>query len=220
MKQDARWKPALKWLVGDFAELRLGELQDKGWDKLKRDLHKALYPGQKRSADYDESFSHSAVAEAQSNVRNVLSEIATKNRHPEHQKQKRVELKLRGMQLQDLRTVVAIEPDGRIWNAYYSKDLRTVIYLTLIDAIRYSGAASQIRSCDNRFCGKFFFSKRKPRDDRNGHYCSYPCCHRESTRRYRESQKTNPSTDANFKAVERERVSAYYSPTKKRKNAA
>jgi len=116
-----------------------------------------------------------------------------------------------------LQLYVVIEPDARIWTFYRSLHLPTMIYLCLRDALMLSGITGHILTCDNRDCGKLFLSKRKPRQDRNGHYCSYECCHRESTRRYREGIPNDSKIHEAYKVVERERVAAY--PLRKTRSA-
>jgi len=236
MKQDKEWIKALRWLAEYFAPLKLLDLRDKDWDKLKLDMHEVLLPGTTNApgSNYDIAFQRPDVGEAQRNVCGVLESIATRNgqvlKNDPNEAPNNLQQKIYPLRMPDAhRDVVidgkvlkwvkptqlsiVIEPDAKVRTFYESIDLPTMVYLTLRDALMHSGATDWILICDNRDCQKLFLSKRKPRQDRSGHYCSYRCCHLESTRRYREEgQKSEP-----FKAVERERVKAYYKPKKKGK---
>jgi hypothetical protein len=244
MKRNKEWLTVLRWFAEDFSRLELLRLTDKDWDKLKLDLHDILLPGEKGNitpgTNYDIAFNRVAVGEAHRNVRGVLQLITQRNKQvleknpnedPNNLRQEIYPLLIEEASMDALPKVgdgkilkvrfptklnVIIEPNGMVWTGYSTAHLPTWVYLTFCDALRYSGVTGQILICDNRNCERIFLANRKPREDRTGHYCSYTCCHRESTRRYREDGNTHES----YKAVERQRVAAYYQPRKKKKRAA
>lgn len=235
MKHEEDWVRVLRWFTEYFSGLKLLELKDKDWDRLKVDLRAVLFPGttNKPGSNYDLAFNHSDVGEAQRNVKGVLQRIAWRNKlvlkndpneHPNNLQQEHFPLRLPDAHrdvigedgktlkwVKPLQLYVVIEPNADVWTFYDSINLPTIVYLSLRDALMLSGLTGSILTCDSRDCGKLFLSKRKPRQDRAGHYCTYKCCHLESTRRYREGPQDEPTKTA-ARAVERERVRRYYKP--------
>ena len=226
MKQEVVWGKRLRWFAEDFASIELLNLQNGDWDKLKKDLREVIYPGHSKiqGSDYDLAFDRVKVGEAQRHIRGVLEEIAARNKqvlkndpkeHPNNRQQKPFQLPLEGDRRKSVidgkvldsylptKLFVMIEPDGDVWAMYSSTNLATMLYMTFHDALMYSGLARHILTCDNRdHPKKLYVSKRKPRADRNGHYCTYRCCHVESTRRNREADVSAQSDrdHKNYKA--------------------
>lgn len=220
----------LRWFVHDFANMDWVELSEGEWAALRKQLFRHLYPDEKLTKHHEfQLIDKRSVAAAQFDVKAIVRGIAQDNvrNMPDprtygsgsrwrkdvalwrRQSARRAQhlVHFGTVKLSNLEFRLIRAPDGTVQKRpgldYNNPDGRGFIKASFMEALTEMGTrAEQIMMCQNQTCQKLFVSLRKPRRDRNAHYCSVHCCHVESRRRYLE--------DPMNRKKERERNRARY----------
>jgi hypothetical protein len=200
MTHDVTEVAIFDWFT-EFAALELLDLNEAGWKKLNQEILDAL------AGDATEVwFNRSAVGEAQQTVKRLLNALAVVNRRILAGETQDGPMPAAVESIRSGVLQVYVQADGRMQGRLRTGELSTLAALTLSDILRSSNLRTHLLTCDNRDCKKFFVSKRKPRADRDAHYCTPACCHLESTRRLREQPEYREREQKRSRARYRKKV--------------